>query len=264
MDDDNELKKEANRKAAREGMRALRAERRSKGIPDRLPPTKTIGEQAVEKSTRSYMSDMMTTVRDELRDIATKMFSDWPKLTKEQTYNRKGEYTEMALTRVKEMASAGRTQATIAAYLGVSMKLFEKQINEQKGENPLRRAWEYGRATHEQVVADIVLMKGLGNGKDAGACIIFYAKAQFGWRDKPDVAPGSGPAINIVLPGSMPEVDYLKKLGLTAPEDSRVRPAFKLGQTDPLLIEGKAVDVTPVVAATTPELAVKLPVVPDR
>lgn len=113
-----------------------------------------------------------------------------------------------------------KSQATIAANLGKPLRTLEAAMAIEKGDNPLRLAFEGGRAACEQAHIDACQLLKPNNPKEMVAWI-FYMKAQFGWRDKPDVGGGDAPRITFVLPGSLPMADYYLKLGITAPIDTR-------------------------------------------
>lgn len=146
------------------------------------------------------------------------------------------------LKKVEEMAAAVKTQRTIASELGKTLKVFEAALAANKGENPLRLAWEAGHAKAEQKQIDAcVELKPDGKAMIAW---IFYMKAVFGWKDKPEQATNEGAKISFILPGHMSEVDYYRKLGIEGPIDTR--PAHMRGAGAPGASGGPDMkDVTP-------------------
>jgi hypothetical protein len=148
-----------------------------------------------------------------------------------------------ALEMVETMASEGKTQRSIAAALGIPAKKFEKLLERNKGENEERLAWERGHAAIEQKVADSMLAAGMGTviekeeadsetgekvivrerhiSKVGGAQLIFYAKAQLGWTEKPTGALVNDNRIQITLPGALSMDDYFRGLGIDKPLDFR-------------------------------------------
>lgn len=139
-------------------------------------------------------------------------------------------------TFVERCAEAVKTQRTIAAWLGKTIHQFEDACNANKGENKLRLAYENGRARAEQKHIDAGNALRPNNPKEMVAWI-FFMKAQFNWRDKPEQSTSDVPKITFVLPGPMSEAEYFKKLGIDGPIDTRPE-----NQRGPL---GSMKDVTP-------------------
>jgi hypothetical protein len=124
------------------------------------------------------------------------------------------------LTFVERAAEDMKTQKTIAAWLGKTHRALEEALGTNKGENKLRLAYENGRARAEQKHIDVGNSLSPKNAKEVIGWI-YFTKAQFGWRDKPENSSTDAPKITFVLPGPMTEAEYLKKLGLDAPIDTR-------------------------------------------
>lgn len=173
-------------------------------------------------------------------------------MTKAVLVRDDGSLGPRALEIVEQMAGGGRTQATIAATLGLSRKKFETMLSRAKGENPERYAWERGHAKIEQRVADAMFAAGTGDlveeivldkdtkqpvideetglektqmvrhvSKIGGAQLMFYAKTQLGWQEKSTGPLVQENRINITLPASMSIEEYYKMLGIDAPLDFR-------------------------------------------
>jgi hypothetical protein len=127
---------------------------------------------------------------------------------------------KLILDSVRKWASEKKTQRTIAAWLEKTLRGFEFQLAADKGDNPLRLAYEDGCAECEQEQIDRGMELDPRNPKEVVGWI-YFTKAQFGWRDKPENAPADGPKIQFILPGSLSEAEYFKKLGITGPIDTR-------------------------------------------
>lgn len=128
--------------------------------------------------------------------------------------------TEQVLKAVELWASEKKSQRTIAAWLGKSLRGFEEALARDKGENTLRLAYESGCAQVEQRMIDMCMALKPTDPKLVVAWI-FFMKAQFAWRDKPEHAVNDAPKISFILPGPMSEEEYFKKLGIAGPIDTR-------------------------------------------
>ncbi len=129
-----------------------------------------------------------------------------------------GVWTVPALTMVKEMAANGQGQNIIAAKMGVILKTWNHHIAENKQDNPLALAWQAGWAEHEQFWRDMCMEMAMGDSKGATIMAIFYAKSQFGWRDRNDITINNNGGGNIVyLPKGLSGEEYYKKLGISGP-----------------------------------------------
>lgn len=104
-----------------------------------------------------------------------------------------------------------KTQRSIAAELGCSYGLLEMHMSANKGANQLRLAWEKGRAKAEQ--EQIEAWRATKPTDKNPAAWIFGMKAQFAWKDSPDMGTGAAPRITYLLPGSMTEAEYVAKFG---------------------------------------------------
>lgn len=124
------------------------------------------------------------------------------------------------LDAVEAWAEQMKTQRWIAAKLGKPVRTFEEALNKEKGENALRLAYERGRAEAEQRHIDNCESLDPKDSKQVVAWI-FYMKAQYGWKDKPENSESDGPKITFVLPGPQSEEDYYKSLGISEPIDTR-------------------------------------------
>lgn len=145
---------------------------------------------------------------------------DWPMWDWETdgAPHKGGVWTSIALERVKHMASNGQGQNIIAAKMGLIFRTWEGHIAANRNDNPLARAWQMGWAEHEQFWREMCKTMALGDSKGATIMAIFYAKSQFGWRDRQDVTiNNNGGNIAYILPGGESREDYYAKLGITGP-----------------------------------------------
>lgn len=124
------------------------------------------------------------------------------------------------LKAIEEWAAQMKTQRWIAVKLGKPLRTLEEAMHKDKGENPVRLAYERGRADAEQRHIDNCEALDPTDSKHVVAWI-FYMKAQHGWKDRPDHANSDAPAITFVLPGPMSQEDYYKSLGIKEPIDTR-------------------------------------------
>lgn len=124
------------------------------------------------------------------------------------------------LAAVTYWAANMKTQRWMASRLGKSARAMEDAFAKDKGDNPLRLAFEEGRAEAEQEKIDTWNELDPRDPKQVVGAI-FFMKAQFNWRDRPDNATSDAPKIQFVLPGPMSEEEYYKKLGITGPVDTR-------------------------------------------
>lgn len=152
---------------------------------------------------------------------------------------------------IEEMAANNKTQGTIAAALGVSLKRLKRMFERDKGENDVRLAWEAGHSQLEQRVADAMLAAGMGTvveedavdetgkpiyeedgvtrrkmltryvSKMGATQLIFYSKVMLGWTEKPSGPLVQDNRIQITLPSPVSTEDYFKMLGQSAPLDFR-------------------------------------------
>ncbi len=110
--------------------------------------------------------------------------------------------TPAGLLAVERLAAAGKTQATIAACLSISLRCFKEILSRDE---PSRLAWEQGRAAVEQALFD-VLFKAAKKGAVVPA--LFLTKTQFGWREG-DVVDQRANLV-VMLPGAATPEQYAK------------------------------------------------------
>lgn len=157
-----------------------------------------------------------------------------------------GKWRPEALQLLEDMAASGMLQKMIAAHFKMTHKTFQGHVQKDKYENPVHLAWEAGHAIHEQGHANLIRSMCVGDSKGAVVAAIFYAKAQFGWRDRPEQGGNVTSGVTFILPGSMSSEEYYKKLGIAGPLQS--------GQDVPAIEPPR--DVTPMPALPSPDDAV--------
>ena len=129
--------------------------------------------------------------------------------------------TNDGLGYVEYLASEFCTQGFAASKLGVSLATFRKLYGKDVDDppSPLRAAWESGRAAFETEVQRYHL---LAMRKGSAIQPMFISKTEFGKREAgAAIEIQNGPRIDIVLPGSMSEAEYYKRLGIAGPIDTR-------------------------------------------
>lgn len=125
------------------------------------------------------------------------------------------------LEAVSAWAAKMLTQRSIATRLNKSLRAFEEAMAKNKGDNPMRVAYETGRAVAEQAHIDMCQTLDPRNPKHMVAWI-FYMKAQFGWKDRPELATNEAPKIQFTLPAPHKSVeDYMNSIGQKAEIDTR-------------------------------------------
>lgn len=125
-----------------------------------------------------------------------------------------GRATDPQLKEVEAFAEDGKPVRYIAAHFGVPYRKFKTIMDSNKGDNPLRLAWERGHAKLEAWTVEKLKSKIEGTGKDAAISLFFFAKSQLGWSDRADAPSAGVNAVQIILPGAMSREDYMRKIGV--------------------------------------------------
>lgn len=151
------------------------------------------------------------------------------------------------LEAVEHWSSVMQTQRTIAARLNKPLRTFEAAMAHNKGDNPMRLAFESGRAVAEQRKIDVCELLDPRNPKHMVAWI-FYMKSNFGWKDRPEQATADAPKIQFVLPAPHKTVeDYMTSIGQKEVIDTRPE---NMRNTDSKTMK----DVTPDTSGKLPTL----------
>lgn len=175
-------------------------------------------------------------------------------MTEARPVRADGTLTPQGLKRVEEMAAKGRSQGTIAAFLGVPKREFESMMAKGKGNNPIRLAWESGNASREQELADRMWNAAMGTiveeyieepkldddgkpvlddknepvlekvkvrtitvSKSQTIEAIFLAKSRFGWKEG-DQSDKGGTNVILTLPKARTREEYFAMLGIPDPK----------------------------------------------
>lgn len=182
-------------------------------------------------------------------------------MTKAVGVKEDGTLTQQAVAKIEKMASERKTQAVIAAALGMTFADFKQQLDKNKGRNPARMAYEAGRAVVEQSMVDAMYHEAMGFttfeeytvseaeleqmtealrervpadrkivlakrtiSKAAATTAIWFTKTQFGWSEKEAQGPQQS-NVQIVLPASMTREQYYGMFGLKGPvEQPKIAP----------------------------------------
>ena len=122
---------------------------------------------------------------------------------------------------IRIWAQGGKTAEAIAAELGVAQTTFKKLLGAADDEpaTDVRLAYEAGKASHKSLLIEKLTEKALAGSEIAG---FFLLKSVHNLRDSgPSVVVDNAQRISFVLPGSMSQEDYYKKLGIDGPIDTR-------------------------------------------
>lgn len=165
-----------------------------------------------------------------------------------------GTWTTQALAKLTAMAAANKSQGTIAAYFEIPKRELETALAKSKGSNPVRLAWEKGRAVVEQDLMDRLYKGAMGSVEEEykeetvidpetrmpkrgpdGAVVterikvrtihmskantieaLFFAKSQFGWKEG-ESEEKKVSNVTLVLPKSRTRKEYFELLGIPDP-----------------------------------------------
>jgi hypothetical protein len=122
---------------------------------------------------------------------------------------------------VKLWATRGKTFEAIAGELGIAQSTARKLMGAADDEPPTdaRLAYESGKAAHKSSLIEKLTEKALAGSEIAS---FFLLKACHNLRDQgPQTVIDNAARIQFVLPGSMTQAEYYKKLGIDGPIDTR-------------------------------------------
>jgi hypothetical protein len=143
--------------------------------------------------------------------------------------------TAAGLELVRKASAEGFAQVSIAASLGVSLKVFERLLGRADAEpmSDVRAAWELGQGDLRSELVRLCLAGARRGGMGQS---LFLLKSLFQFRDQgPAITVENSNRINFLLPGPMSEQEYFAKLGIkeavdTRPESVRgLSPAAQMG-----------------------------------
>lgn len=192
-------------------------------------------------------------------------------MTEAKHFRADGSMTPNALAKLEQMAAQNKSQGSLAAFFGVPRRSFEGLLSKNKGNNPERLAWERGRAIVEQDLMDRLYKGAMGaveveyrddepvvdkaglpvlgdDGKPLTERVkvrtihlsksntieaIFFAKAQFGWKEG-DSEEKKVSNVMLVLPKARTRAEYFAMLGIPDPMQIAAGEPMKVIQQVPL------------------------------